>query len=217
MAFSIPINRLSFFKFCLFLSVGLTVARCSAEQPAPMKESSADTADKAGSIGAIQCIEASQCIEALQYIEALQWSVKIVPYTYYDESGPLIDFRSPFQVVVTNMSDTKQKLWKEWCSWGYFNISFEVVLKDGTKCRITKKMRAWTRNGPDYLIVEPQNHFVYNVRFADDIWQGFPEQMSAQDVKINAIIEIEPDEKSQKLGVWTGRIESENVSMRLHK
>jgi hypothetical protein len=198
-SFSISMNRLSFFKFCLILFVGLMVTRCSAQQLASMRESSAETADNAGNS------------------EAAQWSVKIVPYSYYDESGPLINFHSPFQVVVTNMSDTKQKLWKEWCSWGYFNISFEVALTDGTKCRITKKMRDWTRNGPDYLIVEPRNHFVYNVRFADDIWQGFPKQMSAQDVKINAVFEVQPDDQSEKLGVWTGRIESENVSVRLHK
>ena len=61
-------------------------------------------------------------------------AVRVVPTSYREETGRAIQLYRPsqhFHVVVTNVSDESVRLWREWCSWGYFNLSFRVTDEEG--------------------------------------------------------------------------------------
>ena len=51
--------------------------------------------------------------------------------------------RNPhFHVVVTNTSDKPQRLWREWCSWGYYCLYFELSDGKGRKWMPRKRDQA---------------------------------------------------------------------------
>jgi hypothetical protein len=76
-----------------------------------------------------------------------------------------------FHVCITNISTSSIRLWKEWCSWGYFSLSFEVVLETGEGIHIHKKCGYWTYNSPDFIVLLPQEPMIFNVSFKNKIWR----------------------------------------------
>jgi hypothetical protein len=68
-------------------------------------------------------------------------AVRIVPTSYREKTGRAIELRRPsehFYVVVTNVSGEPIRLWKEWCSWGYFNLSDSTGLQV-LRCRVSSR------------------------------------------------------------------------------
>jgi len=108
---------------------------------------------------------------------AADWSIDVVPQNSRD-GVQYISLYDPFQVVLTNTTDHDLMVWKEWCSWGYFNLSFEFANKDGKVIKIAKDTNEeWTKNGPDGFVVKPGKHFVLSVTLvnrdkASDKWIG---------------------------------------------
>lgn len=116
-----------------------------------------------------------------------------------------------FHVLVKNASDQPVKLWTDRYSWGYSNLSFEIVGDDGKVTAVRKKPRGWDKNYPDWLELKPGDTYVLNVNWnAADIWENPPQAGGAKPtlIKLRAVYEITPDEQSAKLGVWTGKIQS---------
>src|SRR5947208_270066 len=65
--------------------------------------------------------------------EVAALTVRIVP-TDFDETGRVIEMNRPsqhFYVVATNVSGQSIRLWREWCSWGYYNLTFQVTGREG--------------------------------------------------------------------------------------
>ncbi len=123
---------------------------------------------------------------------------------YYDRT-------SHFHVVISNLSNKPKRVWKEWCSWGYFALRFEVEDEAGRKWTVKKKDKGWTMNAPDWWVLEARESVVLDVFFADqDIWAGFPRpDNGSRTVLIRAVFEAEPDKYSRQYGIWTGQIVSE--------
>jgi hypothetical protein len=121
-----------------------------------------------------------------------------------------------FHVVVVNASDKPVRLWSDRFSWGYDNLSFELVADDGAVTPITKKPRGWDKNFPDWLELPPGGSYVLNVDWFSaagrEIWENAPLAGGAAPkprlFKLRAVYEIKPDGESKKLGVWTGKIAS---------
>jgi hypothetical protein len=79
------------------------------------------------------------------------------------ENDPvLIAPKHPFSffVVLTNNTDHHLGIWKDWCSYGYFNLSFDFVGKDGKVVHVEKGGQFWTINSPDMYDLDPGKHFV---------------------------------------------------------
>src|SRR5262245_40821565 len=136
-------------------------------------------------------------------------SVRIVPTSHDERTGRAI--AGPFHVVVTNVSKQPAQLWKEWCSWGYFNLSFIAAERDGKTFAVKKReVRGWDKNFPDWMIVPSGDHLVFDVSFAAPIWQDapLPGASRSRRVLLRAIYEVTEDEQSKKRGVWTGRVAS---------
>lgn len=117
-----------------------------------------------------------------------------------------------FHVLVKNVSDAPLRLWTDKYSWGYSNLSFELVAADGTVTQIKKKPRGWDKNYPDWLELKPGDTYVLNVNFgAADIWENAPTAAAGKKptlVQLRAVYEIAPDEQSTKSAVWTGKLQS---------
>jgi hypothetical protein len=115
-----------------------------------------------------------------------------------------------FHVVVTNVSDNPAKVWKEWCSWGYYNLSLEARDPEGKVATISKRPRGWDKNYPDPMEIAPGEHMVINVNFEPYTWPKSP--LSAKShkatIRLKAVYEIREDRHSKEMGVWTGRVSS---------
>ena len=136
----------------------------------------------------------------------------------------LIDERSHFHVVVTNVSEHPVRLWREWCSWGYYNLSFEITLPGGKKLVAKKHARPWKKNYPDFCTIEPGNHLVIEVYPNADDWKDSglgsiarSDPGEGRKVTLQAIYSIEADQHAGEEGVWTGRVESELTEIVIHK
>lgn len=136
-------------------------------------------------------------------------SIQIVPETFR------VDRRwlrlRQFHVVVTNNGAKPIRLWREWCSWGYFNLSFEARGQDGKPTKITLAPRPWDKNFPDWTAIPPGEHFVIDVNLQEPPWTANPGTMPKpqQTVRLRAIYEIPRDKEAKDNGVWTGRVSSD--------
>jgi hypothetical protein len=116
---------------------------------------------------------------------------------------------SHFHVIVSNVSKQPQKVWRNWCSWGYFNLTFKVTDEAGKETILSKIGRAWTKNFPDSWTLEPGDMLDIEVHAAD--WANFPMPAPGKNrtVRLQAVYEINPDPAAAKESVWTGRVASE--------
>ncbi|MFT7638897.1 MAG: hypothetical protein ACI9G1_000622 [Pirellulaceae bacterium] len=118
-------------------------------------------------------------------------------------------------VLVTNVSDKPIRVWTDRFSWGYDNLSFEMIDNDGNVTRVIKKPRNWTKNYPDWLELEAGGSYVLNVDWYSERgraqWDNTPTadgKRGPTPVKLRAVYEVRPDDESRKLGVWAGKISS---------
>lgn len=144
------------------------------------------------------------------------------------DSRRVIDLRQSgayFNVVVTNRSKHDLRLWETWNSWGYFNLSFDVLDENGrVVSTVSKRPRAWTVNFPSWVTIKPGEHFVLKVDFDPDIWiwggdvgdsrpayLPFLSVMGKEpEFKLNlrAVFRILPDWETIENTVWTGTVKS---------
>lgn len=120
------------------------------------------------------------------------------------------DRTTHFHVIVSNSSEKTQRIGQEWCSWGYFGLTFELTDERGKKWVAKKKPRDWTRNFPAWWTLRPHESLVLDVHLGDaDTWEGFPRpEHGSQTVTMQAVFEFKPDDESRTHAVWTGRIVS---------
>jgi len=130
-----------------------------------------------------------------------------------------------FYVVVTNVSSKAQPVWEGWNSWGYRNVSFALILADGTKHDITRKAQGFTRNFPSTFIIEPGESQVYPIKF-DSTWDGLP-TLNQQGccatspvggslpIRLRAIYDVETSSEALQQEVWVGRVESPTYDLTL--
>lgn len=151
--------------------------------------------------------------------EEAPWTLRIVPTLCSEKSGTVIDNAtadSYFYVVLSNTSKSDMSVWREWCSWGHGCLSFGITMPDGKSFSVAKVQdKSYGKNWADSFVVKPGNHFVYKVRF-DDEWKGFPENWKNQKIRIKAFFAIAKDRQTERLKVWTGKLESPAIEATLH-
>ena len=140
-------------------------------------------------------------------------SVHIVPTRFGATGGRSIEVADPsqhFYVVLTNAGKAPVRLWREWCSWGYFNLSFVTKNQHGVIVKIVKHERAWDKNYPDWTIVSPGESMVVEVTFDKSAWNDapLPEAGTNRSMELTAVFEIPNSPEAKTNGVWTGRVTS---------
>jgi len=139
-----------------------------------------------------------------------------IPTTSKTSQLAFRDASSHFHVVLQNRSTSPQRAWEWWSSWGWPTLSFELSDASGKHWIANRrKDMAWSRNSPIFLTIEPGNLAVIDVYFGDaKIWEGFPlVKGQYQEVQMKAIFEVRETPESKERQVWTGRIESEPISV----
>ena len=161
---------------------------------------------------------------ASSQVFANDWKLEIVPTAVYP-NRKVIDTKSgnsSFHVVLTNISKSDLSVWREWCSWGYFSLTFTGSLPDGKSFQISKKGRDWTKNYPDAYLVRPGQHFIWDVRFLPEIWDGFPSEWKNGEATIQAHFQQSKDsEPSPKTKgddtIWFGKVSSDPLKVELYR
>jgi hypothetical protein len=169
-------------------------------------------------------------------VRAADWSFDVVPES--SRKGELfISIHHPFYVVLTNVTDHDLTVWKEWCSWGYFNLSFEFTGKDGKVVKVEKDHNLfWTKNGPDGFVVMPGKHFVLSVTLSikdktADMWIGAERldgAMTLQAIykntneafpgeKPNPQNKFPSDMQKRIDSAWLGQVESEPMQVTVER
>lgn len=104
-------------------------------------------------------------------------------------------------VSIHNETDSTVFFYRDWCSFGFYNIYFEIKTKDSIY-QLVKTPKVWYRNFHDYYTVHPNEIVTFNYHLIDslkaleleeqqlfiDSWTGFPK--TADTVQIRAIYEL---------------------------
>jgi len=126
-----------------------------------------------------------------------------------------INYDGDFYVVMSNKSQNPVRFWKDWCSWGYYNITFDIKSGNGEVYHLKKKETSWFKNFPDYYIVPPGSYFVIPVNFSR--WESIPDGIRNGDaVSLKAIYSTSSDKYSEEFKVWTGVVESEWLRVNIY-
>ena len=117
-----------------------------------------------------------------------------------------------FQVIITNISDEPVQLWETWNSWGWYDLSFEILDDSFTILHtVEKKPRFWTRNFPSFFTLDAGEQYAIDVCFNETDWLlplQEEEDPGRSEAYIRAVYTIPEDEETDEYGIWTGRIES---------
>jgi hypothetical protein len=122
--------------------------------------------------------------------------------------------RPNFHILLKNISDKPQKIWSEWCSWGYSNLSFELTL-DGKKFIVKKTPIGWRRNVPADLTILPHEYMVFDIYISDE-WENFPKVDKKTIAEIRVRYKIVGDREAKEYGVWTGEICSQTLQVTVY-
>lgn len=156
----------------------------------------------------------SSCCVASEHLTEKSISIKIVPTSVNENGDRLIILRNPsdrFYVVLTNISKEPIRIWKENNSWGYFNLYFQINDKNEKKITVKKKTKGWNKNFPDWTIVPPGYHRVFEVMFDDFLWGKLPlpEKGESALIKLQAVYEIHETKEAKDYKIWTGKVLSD--------
>ena len=148
------------------------------------------------------------------------WRMEIVPSRNSVGKGPVLYAKKPldvFYVVLHNQSGKDLKLWREWCPWGYDNLSFVAELEDGGKVSLTRKPKKWGRAYPDAVLVKKGACYIYEVHLAGETWRGTGQLPNDKAVKLAVSFKVAETPESLKKKVWVGAVKSKSVSVTIRK
>ena len=94
------------------------------------------------------------------------WKIEIVPSRYSKHNGAVLYAAKPldqFYIVLRNVSGKDQRVWRDWYSWGYDNLSLEVDLAGGSSVMLRKAPKEWGKNYPDSALVPAGKSYVFEV------------------------------------------------------
>lgn len=130
-----------------------------------------------------------------------------------------------FEVVITNKSQSNIRLWETWNSWGYFNLSFDIIDDNGAVVyTVVKKQKIWTRNGPTWLSLAPGENVTMKVDFDHDVWirnddlgdnkplylpfLALAHSTPRFELNMRAVFQVLPDWETIDRDIWTGAVRS---------
>lgn len=125
-------------------------------------------------------------------------------------------------VTIVNSSTQELRLWEWHNSWGWYSLAIQVRGEADRQIEIKRKSRDWTKNGPVYFIMLPQEKREVLIDLRDGWWE-MAEANSAslalaswqnRPVGVRARLQIEPTPESDQFGVFTGAVFSGWITSR---
>lgn len=125
-----------------------------------------------------------------------------------------IDRYPRFHVLITNVSAREQRLWKDWNSWGYFNLYIQMQTAEST-IRITRRRPGiWNGDFPDFWVIPPGESVILEIDMSAAQWNGLPDLYGETlRATLTAVYENKPDVLATEFGVWTGKLMAKPVGV----
>lgn len=143
------------------------------------------------------------------------WKIEVVPSRYSKNKGAVLYAKKPvdrFYVILHNVSGENQRVWREWCSWGYNNLSMQAELADGSKVSLSKKPKEWGKNYPDAALVPAGKSYVFEVHLAGSTWQGL-EKLPKDPFELTVSYRTKSSPEAVSKKVWTGNAVSKALTV----
>jgi hypothetical protein len=142
--------------------------------------------------------------------------VSLAPYRASQGSPPLIDLatRSPqLTFVLTNKGQHTLRLWKDSCSWGYRNLSFELIDASGRRITVTRAERGWEKNVPAWNDLPSGGSLSTDVTLSGAEWRGLPALKHGEQrvIRIRAVYQSETGFDAKTHHVWVGAAHSPDM------
>ena len=116
-----------------------------------------------------------------------------------------------FPVIVSNVSNQPVRVWRDWCSWGYQQLSFEVTDDTGRTSTVRRKEHPFLKNYPDFWTLGAHEPLVLSVALIPDLWEsdGVPlPDIKGKALTLRAVFAAAEDDQSRGNKVWSGRVQS---------
>lgn len=125
-----------------------------------------------------------------------------------------IDRYPRFHVAIRNISNREQRIWKDWNSWGYFNLYLQMQTAEST-IRITRRRPAvWNGDFPDFWVIPPGEFVILEIDMIAAQWNGLPDLYGESlPATLTAVYENKPDVLAEEFRVWTGRLMAKPVQV----
>jgi hypothetical protein len=152
-------------------------------------------------------------------LAAPDWRVELIPSRNSEGKGAVLYAAKPmdkFYIVLHNISGKDQRVWRDWCPWGYENLSLLAEIEGGKKVSLTVKPKEWDKAYPDSALVRVGKSYVFEVHLAGNIWQG-AEKLPETAFKLTVIYEVKATEGSKQKRVWTGKVISDPATVTLRQ
>ena len=129
-------------------------------------------------------------------------------------------------VIVQNVSEGPVKIWDQWNSWGYHNITLSLKYEDGKTVELKRfGGMIWHQNAPDTIQLAPDEQYVYLVRLKPkdegqrtNSWGPIGVRNGGHPtVEMQAHFRIPSDDATKLKDVWVGEISSKPASITLIK
>ena len=119
-----------------------------------------------------------------------------------------------FYVAMENHATQTRTLLAENCSWGYEMIGFEAMDVNGNLYAVTRVPRAWHKNVPSPLPIQPGETVLRSVELGNGTWEGLPAMAPGKtmSLKLRAILQIKSEFPLIERGFWFGRMVSNWVT-----
>ena len=137
------------------------------------------------------------------------WALEIISA---DNKEPL-----KISVILKNISQNPQKIWKESNSWGYSILYFEIIDEKSGRNYIRKKPINWRKNIPTFWIIDAGQNLIYDISFMNEDWELFSSFLKLKNFEIQAIMDIPEDSQAKRYDVWTGIIKSNVLKLEIIK
>lgn len=147
------------------------------------------------------------------------WRVEIVPSRHTEGKGAVLYAKKPidvFYVVLHNQSGRDLRVWRDWCPWGYDNLSLTAEVDGGEKIQITRVPNKWSKTYPDAALVKAGKSYVYEVHLGGKTWVG-ADKITDKPFKLTVTFKVLKTPESTEKNVWVGKAVSQPGTVTLRR
>ncbi|MBL8313566.1 MAG: hypothetical protein JNK55_07440 [Rubrivivax sp.] len=135
-----------------------------------------------------------------------------------DAAAPIEAARG-FQVALSNVGDQPVRVWRDSCSWGHENLSFELRDDGGAVTTVRRRPITWEKNFPDWAMLAPGERLLFDVTLEPSGWLNLPALKPGEwrSVTLRAIYRSVSDRQAQLHRVWAGKVVSAPVVVAIRR
>lgn len=149
-------------------------------------------------------------------LSAQEWEMEIiVPISNpAGERVIALDRYPRFHILMKNVSPETLKLWKDWNTWGFFNLQMSWEA-GGQMHSIQKKTpNAWNGDFPDFWVIPAGETLILEVDMSTGEWEGIPDLYGERiEATVSATYENKTDGLARKFGIWVGKVSSKEIEV----